>query len=291
MADTRVTVVGLGAMGSGMAHRLMAAGFDVAVYNRTREKAEALVAGGARLADSAEAAADADVLVLSLADEEAVDEVLFCDLVTYLKPGTIVVDTSTVSPSYSRNAAMRLTASGVPRVEACVIGNPQMASAGELRVFAAGAEPDVTAAREVLAAIGRQGVRYLGETGRASAMKLSFNLLLGLQTAALAETVQFAEALGLDREALLTAIVKSGWRSPVLNFRAEFMRTRRYRPAGFRATLMAKDLRLAAEESTARGIRLPLLGRVEQWFAEAVEAGSGDQDAAVLADLPPGAPR
>jgi len=287
MADTRITVVGLGAMGSGMARRLIEAGFRTSVYNRTQEKAESLVSAGASLARSAKEAADADLVLLSLADEEAVDDVLFGDIVTYLKPGTIVVDTSTVSPSYSRNAAVRLTASGVPRVEACVIGNPEMAYAGELRLFAAGAEADVAAARHVLDAIGRQGVKYLGETGRASAMKLAFNLLLGLQTAALAETVQFAEALGLDREALLTAIVKSGWRSPVLNYRAEFMRTRRYRPAGFRASLMAKDLRLAAEESTARGIALPLLRQVERRYAEAVERGSGDQDAAVLAELKP----
>ena len=290
VGQTRVTLVGLGAMGSGMAKRLLAAGFDLAVYNRTRDKATALAADGARVAGSVRDAADADIVLLSLADEQAVDEVLFGELVTYLRPGTLLVDTSTVSPSYARQAAIRLTASGVRRVEACVIGNPQMATAGELRVFAAGAEEDFAAAREVLDAIGRQGVRYLGDTGRASVLKLSFNMLLGLQTAALAETVQFAEALGLSRELLLTAIVKSGWRSPVMNYRAEFMRTRRYRPAGFRTSLMAKDLRLAAEEADTRDLQLPVLAEVLSWLGGAVDAGSGDEDAAVLADIPAATP-
>ena len=287
MADRTVCVVGLGGIGAGVATRLLAAGFPVVVFNRTAAKAEPLARAGATVAASAaEAGAAADVVVLSLSDEHAVDEVLFGEMTWRLRPGTVVVDMSTVSPSYARASAVRLAAGGLRRVEACVIGNPQMATAGELRVFTAGEPADVAAVDDVLAALSRQGGLHLGPAGRASTLKLAFNLLLGGQTAALAEAVAFAERFGVDRELLLTAVVKSGWRSPVLNFRAEFMRTRRYRPAGFRSRLMAKDLGLVLEEAAAAGLELPVTRRAADRFGAAVAAGLGDDDAAVVVDVP-----
>jgi 3-hydroxyisobutyrate dehydrogenase-like beta-hydroxyacid dehydrogenase len=280
-----VAVIGLGGMGSGMAKALLDAGYPVTVYNRTASKAEPLVAAGATLAPSAAAAgAGAQVVVLSLADEHAVEQVLFGEVVWKLKPGTTVVDTSTVSPSFAHNTALRLAASGVKRVEACVIGNPAMAQSGQLRVFAAGNEPDVDSVRDILGALSQE-IRYLGPSGRAGTLKLAFNLLLGIQTAALAETVSFAESAGLDREFLLNALDNSGWRSPILSFRAAFMRRRDYLPAGFRTVLMQKDLTLAQEEAAAHGVRLPLVAASAERFGEAIESGRGDEDAAVVAEL------
>jgi 3-hydroxyisobutyrate dehydrogenase-like beta-hydroxyacid dehydrogenase len=280
-----VAVIGLGGMGSGMAKALLDAGYPVTVYNRTASKAEPLVAAGATLAPSAAAAgAGAQVVVLSLADEHAVEQVLFGEVMWKLKPGTTVVDTSTVSPSFAHNTALRLAASGVKRVEACVIGNPAMAQSGQLRVFAAGNEPDVDSVRDILGALSQE-IRYLGPSGRAGTLKLAFNLLLGIQTAALAETVSFAESAGLDREFLLNALDNSGWRSPILSFRAAFMRRRDYLPAGFRTVLMQKDLTLAQEEAAAHGVRLPLVAASAERFGEAIESGRGDEDAAVVAEL------
>jgi 3-hydroxyisobutyrate dehydrogenase len=278
-------VIGLGGMGSGMARALLDAGYPVTVYNRTASKAEPLVAAGATLAPSAAAAGSgAQVVVLSLADEHAVEEVLFGEVVSHLKPGTTVVDTSTVSPSFAHNTAIRLAASGVHRVEACVIGNPAMAKSGQLRVFAAGKESDVDDVRDILGALSQE-IRYLGPSGRAGTLKLAFNLLLGIQTAALAETVSFAESAGLDREFLLNALDNSGWRSPILSFRAAFMRRREYVPAGFRTVLMQKDLTLAQEEAAAHGVRLPLVAASAERFGEAIRSGRGDEDAAVVAEL------
>ncbi|MBA9005512.1 MULTISPECIES: NAD(P)-dependent oxidoreductase [Thermomonospora] len=282
--NTVTAVVGLGGIGGGIAHRLLATGHDVVVYNRTRSKAVPLVEAGARAADSpADAAAEADVVVVSLSDEEAVEKVVFGEMASRLRPGTTLIEMSTLSAEYARAAAERLAALGVHRVEACVIGNPAMAKAGDLRVFAAGRDEDVERVRPLLGSLGRQGMLHLGETGRATALKLAFNALLGVMTAGLAEAVVLAEQAGIPRETLLTAIQKSGWRSPVLNFRAEFMRTRAYQPAGFRARLMAKDLRLAAEASD--GARLPLIELTSRRFAEVVAADDGDKDAAVIVEL------
>jgi 3-hydroxyisobutyrate dehydrogenase-like beta-hydroxyacid dehydrogenase len=285
LATRPVAVIGLGGMGSGMARALLDAGYPVTVYNRTAAKAEPLVAAGATLAESAgDAGAGARVVVLSLADEHAVEDVLFGEVVWRLAPGTTVVDTSTVSPSFAHNTAIRLAASGVHRVEACVIGNPAMAKTGQLRVFAAGKESDVDGVRDVLGALSQE-IRYLGPSGRAGTLKLAFNLLLGIQTAALAETVAFAESAGLDRELLLDALDNSGWRSPILSFRSQFMRRREYTPAGFRTVLMQKDLTLAREEAAAHGVRLPLVETSASRFGEAIAAGRGDDDAAVVAEL------
>jgi 3-hydroxyisobutyrate dehydrogenase-like beta-hydroxyacid dehydrogenase len=196
----------------------------------------------------------------------------------------VVIDTTTVSPAFARRAADRLAALGARRVEACVVGNPQMAAHGALRVFAAGRKSDVDEVGAVLDAIAQQ-VRYLGPAGSASVLKLAFNLLLGVQTAGLGEAVAFAEAMGLDRGLLLDALDNSGWRSPVLSFRAEFMRRRAYRPAGFRAGLMHKDLTLVRDEALAHGVSLPLVDRTVDRFDEVLAVGRADDDAASVAEL------
>lgn len=280
----QLAVVGLGGMGGGMAHCLLNAGFPLTVWNRTRERAAPLISAGATLAETPADVAGAEVLVVSLADESVVDEVLFGQVLEHLRPGTVVVDTTTVSPTYARQAAVRLSAAGVRRVEACVVGNPPMALAGQLRVFTAGEEADVKAVQDVLRVLGQE-VRHLGEAGQASILKLAFNLLLGAQTAALAEAVGFCERRGLNREDVLNAIMNSGWRSPVLKFRADFMHNRQYQPPGFRASLMAKDLRLVTEEAAEAGLQLPLTETAGRWFTRAAESGLGDDDAAVVAEL------
>jgi 3-hydroxyisobutyrate dehydrogenase-like beta-hydroxyacid dehydrogenase len=282
-----IAVIGLGGMGAGIALSLLRAGFQVAVYNRTASRAEPLREAGARAVRSpAEAVAGARCVLLSLADEAAVEEVVFGQLVGQdaLRAGQMVLDTSTVSPEYARAAATRLHEAGLRRVEACVVGNPAMAASGQLRVFAAGDQADVDDVADVFAAIGQE-VRYLGPTGQASSVKLALNLLLGIQTLGLAEAVRFAETAGLDRSLFLDVVESSGWRSPVLSFRAGFMRRRGYQPAAFRAELMRKDLVLAAREAAAHDTDLPLLRLAAQRYETVIGAGHGSDDAAVVAEL------
>lgn len=285
MRDRPLAVLGLGGMGAGMARALLAAGANVTAWNRSPGRAEPLSEAGARVAASAtDAIAGADVTLLSLADETAVEQVVFGELSGRFTPGAVVVDTSTVSTAFAMDAQKRLAEAGVRRVEACVIGNPDMAAAGRLRVYAAGDEQAVNDVRDVLEAIGQE-VRYLGETGRAGALKLAFNLMLGIQILGLAEAVRFVEAMGLDRGLLLRAFEGSGWSSPVLAFRARFMRERRYRPAAFRSTLMHKDLELAHREARAHTAHLPMVHCALRSFEDVLNLGQGDLDAAVAAEL------
>lgn len=280
--DQTLAVIGLGNMGGGMAHRLLSQRYRLTVHNRTRDKAAALVEQGARWAPSAAKAAEGQhTVLLSLSDENAVEQVLFGQVVGVLKPGCTVIDTSTVSPDYARQADRRLAEAGLRRVEACVVGNPFQARKGELRVFASGAAEHVERVRPILDGIGSEVV-FLGAPGTAATIKLIFNLLLGAQVASLAEAVTYGERAGLDRDQLLASIAGSGFSSMVMRFRAELMRKGTYQPAQFRAALMDKDLRLALDSAHDHGVALPVLEAVRRRFAAIVTAGGGDQDAAVV---------
>lgn len=279
--------LGLGGMGSGMACNLVDNGLPLVVYNRSAHKAADVVALGAQLAGSAaDAVAHADIVIVSLADEKAQEEVVFTDAVAGLRPGTYLIDTSTVSPAYSREATERLAGYGVTRVEACVVGNPLQAREGALRIFAAGPEKHVAAVQDVLQVLGHQ-VIHVGDTGAGATMKLVFNLLLGAQVSSLAEGVAFGVEAGLDRTLLLDTIRQSGFSSLVMGFRAEIMRDRRYEPAAFRSTLMAKDLRFALRAAEHVGVAMPVTASAAAMFDTVVEQGGADRDAAVIVEHVP----
>ncbi|GGN36649.1 3-hydroxyisobutyrate dehydrogenase [Streptomyces kronopolitis] len=282
MTGRHIAFIGLGSMGSGMALRLLDSGFRVTVYNRTKERALPVAEAGAELADSAaQAAAAAEVLVLSVADEGAVEEILFHHI--ELRADVLVVNTSTVSPKYARDASARVEKTGARWIDACVIGNPSQAREGSMRVLASGAPEDVEAAKPMLTALG-SSVIPLGPVGQAPAMKLAFNLLLGAQVASLADAVRYGERAGLDRDLLLAAIGVSGFSSKVMSFRADLMRSGEFQPAAFRTSLMLKDLRLVVEEARDLGLELTVTETASAYFERAVAAGKGDFDAAVIGE-------
>ncbi|MDX2820633.1 NAD(P)-dependent oxidoreductase [Streptomyces ipomoeae] len=278
-----VAVIGLGAMGRGMAHRLLSSGFHTVVFNRTRTRTDELVAAGAeRAPTAARAAAGRNVVLLSLSDEEAVEDVLVEQgVLAAMDKGATLLDTSAVGRDFARRIHERCSAHGVRRVESAVIGNPLQARTGDLRVFTAGDPADADRVDSVLSVLGASRV-HLGEPGTAAAAKLVFNLVLAAQVAGLAEAVCVGESAGLDRELLLTAIAQSGFSSPVMRFRAELMRERRYVPAFFRTRLMEKDLRLALETGEADAGTYRVLEATRSLFGDAALAGLADSDAAAV---------
>lgn len=281
----RTAMLGLGGMGEGMALRLRDKGFPVTVYNRTASKAAAVIQAGAAAApDPATAVRAAEVVLVSLSDQSAVESTVFEQALPVLGPGTVVIDTSTVSPDYARDAERRLAAAGCHRVEACLLGNPVQARSGGMRILTAGNPDDIARIRPVLRALGRQLI-HVGGPGAAASMKLAFNLLLGAQVASLAEAVNYGVAAGLDREMLLTNIAESGFSSLVMSFRAEIMRERRYRPPAFRSRLMVKDLELAIADAAARSVAMPVTTQVVTEFRR-LPADAADDDAAVLIEHP-----
>jgi 3-hydroxyisobutyrate dehydrogenase-like beta-hydroxyacid dehydrogenase len=281
----RVAVLGLGGMGGGIARRLVEQGFPVSVWNRDPQRAHEFAGTAATIATTAaDAARDAEVVIVSVSDEHAVDEVLAGGLADALAPGTLLLDATTVSPAYAVRAAQELGERNVNRLEVCLVGNPAMAAAGPLRVFTAGDPAVADKAATVLTALAAE-IRHLGGPGSAAVLKLAFNMLLGAQVTALAEAVALGEAAGLDSSDLLGAITRSGFSSAVLAFRARFMASHTYTPAAFRSTLMAKDLRLACAAATGAGLALPVTERVRDRYAEVVAAGHGDDDASAVLEL------
>src|SRR6516162_7748770 len=284
MAKPRIGFIGLGNMGGGMACRLAESGFDVAVYNRTRAKADPAAQLGASVADSpAQAASGADVVLLSLSDQDVVSGLLYGEdgVFTTFPAGGYLVDMSTVPPAFSRETAERAAERGYRALDACVYGAPFHARSGELRVMVGGEPEDFEALRDVFETLGKQAT-LMGGHGMGATMKLVLNMLMGVQMPALAEAVVFGERAGLKREQILEAINGTGYSSPVMNLRCPMMAERRFEPPLFRLSLMRKDMMLVLERSQQLGVAMPVSESAYAMLTGANAQGLGDLDVAAI---------
>ncbi|MEA2271418.1 MAG: 3-hydroxyisobutyrate dehydrogenase [Solirubrobacteraceae bacterium] len=283
----RIAFIGLGNMGAGMACKLAESGYELAVYNRTRSKGEEAEKLGARIADSpADAARDADVLMLSLADQHVVETMLFGEggAMETLPQGGYVVDMSTVPPSFATELAERTSEAGYKALDACVFGAPFHARQGELRVMVGGAEEDVEALADILDTIGRE-TTHLGGNGMGATMKLVLNMLMGIQMPALAEAVVFGERAGLPRDKILQMIAGTGYSSPVMNFRCPMIGERKFDNAMFKLGLMRKDMMLVLERSQELSVPMPVTESAYAMLTAAKAMGLGDLDVAAIVAL------
>ncbi len=274
-----VCVLGLGLMGRPMARRLAAAGFDVCGWNRTpldrSLTREIPLVGG--LAE----AADADVLVLMLADSRAVGDVLV-ELEPLLRSGQLVVDMGSSDPRDSVDRASRLTGRGIGWVDAPVSGGTAGAESGRLAIMAGGAEADVDRALPVLSTLGESVLR-VGGAGAGHTAKVANQLIVGLAHEAVAEALVLAESAGVE-PALLRRALRGGWAdSRVLQEQGERMAARNYAPGGKVRTLV-KDLELARELAVTHDLELPHLKSALCLFSALEEQGAGELDCAVVVD-------
>jgi len=262
-----------------MATRLVEAGHDVVVWNRSPERASAVVEKGARQAASpAEAASTAEAVVTMLATPDALESVVFGSgsddrgLASGLRPGTTLIEMSTVGPDAVRRLAQRL-AHGVDVLDAPVLGSVPQATDGSLKIFAGGAQAPFERWRPVLEVLGRP-VRF-GALGSGAAMKLVANSTLGAVMSALGEALALADGLGLDQALVLDTLAESPVGATVESKRA-LIESGEYEP-NFALALAAKDLRLVDE--AARGVG------IEAWVAAAARAHYDDADRAGLGNL------
>ena len=284
-----VAVLGLGAMGTRVAHRLLAAGQQVSVWNRTAERAEPLAAAGASVAATpAQAAASADQVVTMLADPAALLEVVTSPegLREALGPGQTLIEMSTVGPSTIRRL-LDLLPPGVELVDAPVLGSISEAEAGTLQVFVGGTAEAATSVRPLLEALGTP--RHVGPVGAGASAKLVANAtLLGTLTL-LGETLAVARGLGLDQDVAFDVLsttplaAQAARRRPAVEGRAT--------PVRFRLALAAKDADLIVDEAGGAGVHADLLAVAAAWFGDAVGAGDGELDySAVLRRIVGAAP-
>jgi 3-hydroxyisobutyrate dehydrogenase-like beta-hydroxyacid dehydrogenase len=280
-APSRVGFIGLGQMGLPIAERLRAAGDPLVVHNRTREKAEPLVAAGAQWAFTPRdvgRAATGQVVLTSLLDGRAVEKVLFGrqGLARGLRPGALVVDLSTIAPSESRGFSERLAAQGIRYVDAPVGGSVEAARNGRLLVFAGGTAEDVARARPFLERFSRR-IEHLGPVGSGAAMKLVNNLLTISYLALAGEALALADRLGLDRSRVVELLLEGGGRSAMLEQKRLALEQRRY-PAQFKLRLAEKDLTLIARAAHEVGAEVGIAREVRRLVREGVHSGHAEED-------------
>jgi 3-hydroxyisobutyrate dehydrogenase/2-hydroxy-3-oxopropionate reductase len=281
--STQVGFIGLGKMGRPMSERLLKAGFALHVFNRSRGPVDALVAQGARAADSlAQVAERAEVILTALPTPAIVEEV-YAQLAQVARAGQIYVDHSTVSQGTNRRCAKLLSARGAAFLDAPISGGPAGAQAGTLTVMAGGEQTAFDRVLPLFQAFGKN-IRLCGPVGAGQAVKLVNQLLVGVHTAAIAEAAVFGVKLGADPQTLLDLIGTSFGGSTMMTRNLPRFISREFEGAT-PVDIVLKDLGVIHDEAKAAGVPLLLGALAEQRFVEASARGLGKDDMASLVKL------
>jgi 3-hydroxyisobutyrate dehydrogenase-like beta-hydroxyacid dehydrogenase len=282
-----VAVVGMGRMGAAMAARLRWAGVDVVVFNRTPSKARQVAEEtGARVATTAaEAAAAAPVVLVSLADDQAVTSTYQGEagLAVGVGTGTVVADTSTVDPRTVAAMAKLFADRGARLVDAPVSGSVPSVHQGTLTVLAGGDAADLDRVRPVLDVLARQ-IFHVGPSGAGAVMKLAVNTLVHGLNQALSEALVLAEKAGVERGTAYDVIVASVAGAPFVRYKRPAFEHPETTPVAFTLDLVAKDLALALALAERVGARLPQATANTEAVAAALAAGLGGRDMSALAE-------
>jgi 3-hydroxyisobutyrate dehydrogenase-like beta-hydroxyacid dehydrogenase len=279
----KIGFLGLGKMGTPIALRLLAAGHELSVWNRTEGRAKPLIHEGAiAAATPAEAELGADAVITMLFDDAAYEEVVFGanGLMDALSPGGLHISCSTISVGLSERLTVEYAKRGVDFVAAPVFGRPSVAEAGRLWVVVAGTDKAVERARPLLEAFSR-GITVVGKEPRqAHAVKLGGNFLISAMIHSLGEVFVFAERQGIEPRIFFEAVNSALFQSP---FYAAYANIMLHPPEEIGATieLGAKDLRLLREAAASRQTRLSLADQMAEIFAEAQRTGLAREDWAV----------
>jgi 3-hydroxyisobutyrate dehydrogenase len=281
----RVTLLGLGTMGAGMAANWLAKGFALSVCNRTPAKAHALAAKGAKAsATPREAATDADFIFAMVADDVASRSVwLGADgALAGAKSGAIVVESSTLTPDWVRELGRHARGKGCGFLDAPVGGSRPAAESGELRFFVGGDEATFEAARPALAAVGNK-MDLLGPVGAGATWKLINNQLIAAQTAALAEALDVAGKAGFRQEQVSDLILAGAALSPIVKVKLPRMLAHDFDATDFALHLMLKDARYATALAQSLGAPADMISGAVKAFARAEAKGLGAKDFAAVA--------
>ncbi len=282
-------LIGLGLMGKPMGRNWLRAGYPLTVWNRTKSRADDLVRAGAKLAASPrEVAVQSDVLVTIVSDPPAVAEVIFgpagkadFGALAGLRPGSTLIDSSTVSPELARRIAAACADRGVDFLDAPVTGGTWGAEKGEL-VFMIGGKPEVLdRVKPVFEAVGKRFF-LLGPNGAGQTVKLGMNLLLALEVEALSESLALVTAAGVSAERMIEVMQSSMGRSPLLDVKAPLILKNEF-PASFPLRLMHKDVRLALEMAEKCGVALPAGTAAYATYTAVKESSPDDPDFSAIA--------
>lgn len=281
--QTKIAFLGLGAMGDGMARRLLGAGFAMAVYNRNPERAAPFAALGARVAESPfDAASGADVIISMLADDVASRAVWLGQhgALAAAAPGAVCIESSTLTVPWVKELAADAAARQLAFLDAPVTGSKVPAAEGQLIFLVGGEHAIVDAVRPVLAPMSKEIV-YLGPVGSGAAFKLVNNFVSGVQVASLAEGLALAQRCGLDPQQVSSLLASGPPGSLMVKIALARHGNKDYAP-NFQLRLMAKDISYAIVEAKHHGLNLQTATAALFRYTQAAHAGLGDQDLAAL---------
>ena len=283
MTKPVIGFIGLGLMGRPMALNLLKAEFPVVAWNRTKSKTENLAKAGATVASSArEAAAQADVLITIVSDPPALESVLWgSGALDALRPGSVFVDSSTVSAALAKRIAAEAAARSVEFLDAPVTGGTWGAEKGELVFMVGGEAATLRRVEPVLGAMGKKWF-HLGPHGAGQTVKVALNLIFALQVQALAEALALTTGAGVPGENLVAVLQASMARAAVLDVKAPMILKQDYTPS-FPLRLMHKDLGLALDLANQIGVPLPACASARETYSAVKGASKKDLDYAAVA--------
>jgi 3-hydroxyisobutyrate dehydrogenase-like beta-hydroxyacid dehydrogenase len=270
---TKLGFIGMGHMGSHMAARLRGAGYPVTAYDRSKEKSQAK--------SPADLAADSEVVLISVTDDAAVEEVMFGPdgALGGLRKGSLIIDLSTVSPGASRRLYKAAREKGAAMIDAAVSGSVPQVDEGSLVIFVGGDQETFQKCRPILEILG-QHIFYMGSSGMGTTMKLVVNTLLGLGMQALAEAIALGEKAGLEKGPLLEILAQTAVVSPSQKSKLANVKSDQY-PTQFALSLMHKDLGLVMRQAAEISVSMPATAAAEQMYTAAI-AKEGEADFSVV---------
>ncbi|WP_028059300.1 NAD(P)-dependent oxidoreductase [Candidatus Solirubrobacter pratensis] len=277
MADRAVGFIGLGIMGSLQAANLAKAGYELTVYNRTREKADAWAAehGGTVVDSPREVAERSDVVITMVVDGPQVEAMVDAAL-EGARDHTLFIDMSTIAPGTARGLAEKLSERGHAFLDAPVTGSSPKAKAGTLVIMVGGAGEDLERARPLLEVMGEKIV-HCGEAGQGQAVKVISNTITAINAATLAQGLTVARQAGVDLDALLEAMEGGSADSTMRSLKGRPMIEHDFTPL-FKLAHMLKDIRLCLAETRTAGSAFPFAGLAQELYGAGIGRGLGDED-------------
>jgi 3-hydroxyisobutyrate dehydrogenase-like beta-hydroxyacid dehydrogenase len=274
--------IGMGHMGSHMAQRLLEAGYQLAIYDRTPERAQEVAQQRATVARTPrELAAQCEVLMACVTDDEAQQSVMFGQdgALAGVHGGSMIIDLSTVSPDASRRLYQAAKQQGVSMIDAAVSGSVPQVEQGSLVIFVGGEQETYQQCKPILDVLGKSS-SYMGASGMGTTMKLVVNTLLGLGMQALAEAIVLGEKAGIEKRLLLDVLGQTTVLTPGQKSKLENVKLEQY-PNNFALSLMHKDFRLVLSEAYDLSVAMPATAAAQQMYTAAM-AKAMDEDFSII---------
>ena len=284
--SSHVAFIGLGNMGRAMASRLVGAGFDVTVWNRTVSRVDELIAAGAKRAPTIAAAAQTRIVITMVADDGALEQVVFDgQLLDHLPRGAVHVSMSTISVALAERLSHLHADHDTMFVSAPVFGRPEAAAAGELFIVAAGPTKALDTCQPLFDAIGQRTFRFGDQPQAANVVKLGGNFLIASVIESLGEALALARKSGIDPQQFVDVLTSTLFTAPAYRTYGGLIANRHYRPAGFRLPLGLKDVSLVLDAARAAVVPMPIASVIRDHMLSGLARGYADADWSAVAEV------